>query len=312
MADIGGVTAPGPTKAKPRKGRKQKLSRPGGPSRLHNKRQQKIVKLVDGYDSSVTLAAVVRNVLLAWIPAGLVLVGTGIAELDPVRSDIAGLEIARLGDAARSGLGLLFVLTVVVVLAWVTRSRMNVKHLGKSPKVGLWKRIKTHVLALLFGIAALVGTIIAPALAPILVVAGIALIFYAQLWFHLLMFDVVRMLWRTASPATGQEEDVPHYAFVWLVGWISFVGLLGLGDVRVDRLEVGGFVSIGAGLACIATAATGAMLAPAISRRQEDRLQSIIGGVEDDDDRSQKPVTTSQINDAWSASEGLIDLPGHH
>lgn len=58
--------------------RRQTLTKnAGGPSRLKNKRQAKIVEMIDGYDSTVTLATALRNILLVWVIPGLAFVILG-------------------------------------------------------------------------------------------------------------------------------------------------------------------------------------------------------------------------------------------
>jgi len=127
---------------------------------------------------------------------------------------------------------------------------------------------------------------------------------------HLVMLDTVRMLWRTSSPVAAEEEDLPPYALVWFVSWLTFAGILVATQVTTQEVSVDAQLSMVQGLACIAAGLSGGRLVTAISKRQDERVSAIIADF--DGDRAQAPVTSNQIFDAWSASEGLIELPGKH
>ena len=51
------------------------------PSRVRSKRQQQIVQMVEGYDSTVTSSVMLRNVFLVWTLYGAALIIFGILAL---------------------------------------------------------------------------------------------------------------------------------------------------------------------------------------------------------------------------------------
>jgi hypothetical protein len=298
------------TRAEKKKGRKKKnLARTVGPSRIHNKRQQKLIKMVEGYESTITMAAMVRNTMVIWSLYSLVLIATGFTTLSASDTTTAGRRAIRMAEAIRNGSGLLFVITIIITVAWLSRCRMNVKHLGKSPKIGVWLRLKSHVGAAVLGGFTLLMALLSPGNATLFVMLTAGLWVYASLWLQFLMLDTVRMLWRTSSPPTPQEEDLPHYAFAWIVSWVLFSSTIGLEEgVDLTSTQLAP-LSIFSGITCLVASATMARLVMAVSTRQDRRLEAIITDNEDFD-ATLTPVTTSQIAKAWNDSENLIELPG--
>lgn len=275
---------------------------------MRGKRQQQILQMVHGYESTFTLAAMVRAVFLVWVLVGFALIVAGFKAYTADALSPSGRDAFRMLDALRSGPVLLFVFTGLLTATWLTRTRMNVKHLGKKAKIGLWKRLTNHVLAAFVGVAVLIAAVLIPPLFRTFFIAGIGLLFYSQLWFHLLMLDAVQMLWRTSSPPVGQEEDVEHYGLIWFWSWVVFSSLFFAEELHTLSPRVVAALSVIEGITCILAAVTAAKLVTGISERQDQRLYAIIGNV-DDPDRALAPVTSDQMQAAWDESEGLIHIP---
>lgn len=278
------------------------------PSRMRSKRQQQIVQMVRGYDSTFTISVALRSVLLTWILYGLVLVVFGLLALVANPLSESSSTTQRMIGAIRSGSIPALLFTFVLCGAWVTRSIANVRRLGRKPTIGVLARLRRHILAACFGFVSVMFALFIPPLALLLFIAAFALFFYSQMWLHLLLLDIVRMLWRSSSPPNGQHEDVDHYVLIWFWSWVVFISCLvtdvSTVDVPTRTIDA---LTIVAGMACVVSALLASRLVMEISKRQDARLFAIIHEV--DEESNAKPVTDQDIAAAWSRSAGMIDIP---
>lgn len=274
---------------------------------MRSKRQQQIVAMVQGYDSTFTLALALRNLFLVWTLYGLAQMVFGFMAFaaDPLSTSAGRAE--RTLQAVHTGGWVLLLFTFVVSGAWVAKSIANVRRLGRKAAIGVLGRIRRHILAMCFGFVAVMFGLFIPSLAIALFVVAFALFFYSQMWFHLVVLDVVKMLWRGSSPPNGQQEDVDHYVLIWFSTWVLFVSCLGA-DVSGADLASRTFaaVSIVGGAACVVSAILASRLVIEISRRQDARLYAIIREV---DEEYAPPVTDEDIEAAWNRSAGMIEMP---
>lgn len=275
---------------------------------MRSKRQQQIVQMVKGYDSTFTLSVALRNVFLLWTLYGLALIVFSVLALSTDSLTEAAATNQRTLDAVRTGSALLFLFTFVICGGWVAKSVANVRRLGRKATIGVLARLRRHFLAGCFGFVALLFAVFIPSLTVAFVILAVALFFYTQMWLHLLLLDAVKMLWGTSSPPNGQHEDVDHYVLIWFWSWVLFLGLLAT-DVSPTNLSdqaVAGLLLV-AGMACVVSALLASRLVMAISKRQDARLFAIIHEVDDGQDA--KPVTDSDIAAAWNRSAAFIEIP---
>jgi hypothetical protein len=275
---------------------------------MRSNRQQQIVRMVEGYDSTITVATALRNVFLVWVLYGLALLVFGlIAFASNPLSESAATSRQTL-EAVLSGGALLLLVTFVASGAWVARSVANVRRLGRTAHIGVVSRIRQHILAFCFGFVAVMFAVFIPALAVVFLLTAIGLFFYSQLWFHLVVLDVVRMLWRSSSPPNGQHEDVDHYVLIWFWSWVLFFSCLtaDLTNVDVSPRTFASLAIVG-GVACVVAGILASRLVVEISKRQDARLFAIIREV--DDEQYAPPVTDQDIAAAWNRSASMIDLP---
>ncbi len=264
--------------------------------------------MVEGYDSTVTISTALRNVLLLWVLYGLAMLVFGLLAFaaNPLSESA---ESSRRALEAIQGGGILFLLfTIVVSGAWVARSFANVRRLGRSTSIGVLSRIRQHILAFCFGFVAVMFAVFIPDLALIFLLVAIGLFFYSQMWFHLVVLDVVRMLWRSSSPPNGQHEDVDHYVLIWFWSWVFFLSCLtaDIANVDVSPRTMASIAIMGGG-ACVVAAILASRLVMEISNRQDARLFAIIREV--DDEQHAPPVTDQDIAAAWNRSASMIEMP---
>lgn len=285
--------------------RSHKLSKTSsGPSRIDNKRQKKIISMVDGYDSTVTISAGLRNLLLVWVLPGLAMIIVGfMGMLRTARSTFAVETFDAALVSLRFGSGLLSLVTIVVSIVWAARTWSNIRRVGKRAKVGAWGVIKRHgwfmLLAIMTGIMSLFY--------PPLLLVSVGAMFFAFSVVPFLVLALVRLFWRTGSPPIGQEEDLPHYGILWFVSWFIYSTLSGSGEysgLSIDQVSV---ILIITGISCVTAAVTGAKLVTGISQRHDERLATIIGGLDLDQDEATE-VTSRQIESAWADSENLVSF----
>lgn len=275
---------------------------------MQSKRQQQIVQMVKGYDSTFTISVALRNLFLIWALYGMALTVTGVLASAANPFSENGATTQRTLDAVRASSVPLFLLTLVFCGAWMAKSVANVRRVGRKATIGLWSRVRKHILAGCFSLLALAFAFIIPPLGPVLILTALGLAFYSQMWAHLVLLDAVKMLWGTSSPPNGQHEDVDHYVLIWFWSWVVFVSLLASNasptDVAPQTLAA---LSVVAGISCVASALLASRLVMSISKRQDARLFAIIHEV--DPDVESKPVTNEDIAAAWDKSAAYIEMP---
>ncbi len=275
---------------------------------MRSKRQQQIVAMVKGYDSTFTLALALRNLFLVWTLYGLAQMVFGFIAFTANPLSSSGGSAQQALQAVHTGGWVLLLFSFVLCGAWVTKSIGNVRRLGRKVSIGVIGRIRRHILAMCFGFVAVMFGLFIPSLAILLFFIAFALFFYSQMWFHLVVLDAVKMLWRGSSPPNGQHEDVDHYVLIWFSSWVLFFSCLGA-DVSGADLSPRTFaaVSIIGGGACVVSGILASRLVIEISRRQDARLFAIIREV--DDEQYAPPVTDQDIAAAWNRSAGMLDMP---
>ena len=275
---------------------------------MRSKRQQQIVQMVKGYDSTFSISVALRNIFLLWTLYGMTLLVFGMLAFSANPLSQSGATTQRTIDAIRSGSVPLFLFTFVACGGWMARSVANVHRLGRKASIGVLARVRRHILAGCFGFVALMFAFFIPPLALALILVAGALFFYSQMWLHLVLLDAVKMLWGTSSPPNGQHEDVDHYVLIWFWSWVAFISLLATeaspSDISVRTMDV---LMIVAGGACVVSALLASRLVMAISKRQDARLFAIIHEVDDGADT--KPVTDQDIAAAWNRSAAFIEMP---
>ncbi|MDA3039407.1 MAG: hypothetical protein O3C27_07710 [Actinomycetota bacterium] len=281
----------------------------GGPSRLKNKRQAKIVEMVDGYDSTVTLATALRNVLLVWALPGLasvILGGMGFGNSSRLMAD----QHVRWLGAIRAGTVLLWVVTAITAAFWAVRTWGNIRRVGKAARIGVFKIFMRHfwffVSSIFFGVAAIVNG----SNARLFIMLSLLMGLIASAFVPSVILAMVRLFWRSGSPVNGGlVDELPPYGTVWFATFYAYFSTEGLYSVPELR-DYEHLITIFSGLCCMTAALTGARLVSAISRRQDERLEMIIAQVEIDDSREGN-VTSHQIESAWANSESLVRFDIH-
>ncbi len=263
--------------------------------------------MVQGYDSTFTVSLALRNLFLLWTLYGLAQMVFGFMAFSANPLTSSGESTARSLEAVHVGGWMLLLVTFVMSGAWVVKSIANVRRLGRKVSIGVLGRIRRHILAMCFGVVSVMFALFIPSLALVLFVVAFGLFFYAQMWLHLVVLDVVKMLWRGSSPPNGQREDVDHYVLIWFASWVLFFSCLGA-DVSGADLAPRTFaaVSIIGGGACVVAGILASRLVIEISKRQDARLFAIIREV---DEEYAPPVTDQDIAAAWNRSAGMLEMP---
>ena len=264
--------------------------------------------MVKGYDSTFSISVALRNIFLLWTLYGMALLAFGVLAFAANPLSQSGETTQRTIEAIRAGSVPLLLLTFIACGGWMAKSVANVHRLGRKASFGVFARVRRHILAFCLGLVALLFAVLVPPLMLAFVLVSAALLFYSQMWLHLVLLDAVKMLWGTSSPPNGQHEDVDHYVLIWFWSWVTFISLLASdlspSDISDSTMNV--FMII-AGGACVAAALLASRLVMAISKRQDARLFAIIHEV--DEDAETKPVTDQDIAAAWSRSASFIEMP---
>ncbi|MFT7598359.1 MAG: hypothetical protein ACI8TP_001280 [Acidimicrobiales bacterium] len=300
-----------PTEAAPnRPNRSHKLSKStSGPSRIDNKRQTKIVAMVDGYDSTVSISAGFRNVLLVWILPGIgMLLASFIGLVRPGRSSFGDDVFNTTLLAIQAGMALLSLVTIIVAIIWAVRTWSNIRRLGKRAKIGALDVMKRHFIFFVSSVGlGLLSLFLESIRVPLLVVSALTM-FLAFSFIPFLILALVRLFWRSGSPPIGLEEELPHFGLIWFVTWFAYSTLAGsFTEYAGFSLTILSTVLLVAGFSCIVAAVTGAKLVTQISRRHDERLLSIISNLDLERD-GKTEVTSSQIESAWENSESLVSF----
>lgn len=278
----------------------------GGPSRIKNRRQDKIVAMIDGYDSSITPAAAIRNITLMWlIPAvGWILLGmASLAAREP--SNMANRD--QLIRSLEWSCTLLLAVTFVFATIWAVKTYSNIRRLGKKPGIGFAKFFQKQLFSM---IAIAIGTIGYFASANYQSSFLTVLLLGLAAVVPMFSLEGMKMFWRTSSPPIGLENALPHGALIGFGSVIAHLAalrwvLLG-GDLA--SFSTTAFIMILAGISLGSAAFFLAPLYAQVSIRQEDRLSAIISNVDADEEASSAPVTNEQISDAWQTSEELVSF----
>ena len=265
--------------------------------------------MIDGYDSTFTLTAALRNVLLVWTLPGLANVALGALLLS--RSALVGGEEGdRWLGAVQAGMLLLWVITTIVAILWAVRTWGNIRHVGKLARIGLWKILRRHVWFFVASIFFAVGAAVNPTNGRVFLAFALLTSAIAGAFIPALILETVRLFWRTGSPVNGGlVEELPHYGMLWFA---SFVVYSSTNSAYTFPLTAANrsLLTMVSGGCCIIAAVTGAKLVTDISRRHDRRLEMIISQAEPDDQRD-RSITSHQIESAWADSESLVrfDLP---
>jgi hypothetical protein len=296
-----------PTKAN-RTSRRSAAPAPApAPSRIRNKRQQKIVETVEGYESIITYGSALWVMQLLWAVVGVVVIGLGVGVV-VLGSTETGKALLRSYQALGYGIGLLSVVTVLASLVWAGQASFNVSKLGRSASVGQVGIVGRHLPGLGIGLALFVAAgRIDEYERPLRLLGGAALV-----WGFLLLaglgLGVLQMLWR--SSALGRSATVPpNRDFVfWFAGIVMFAyGLMAVESLDDISIEATGFLVILTGTGVLVASAMAIRFIPLIAKRQETRVAAILESFNDEDPGTQ-PVTAQQIEEAWNASGDLFQL----
>ncbi len=260
--------------------------------------------MVDGFASTITTATVLRNLFLLWLAPAFVLTVLGAAALG--RTDMTDDAVVRAITALDVAMSLLVVITLIGWIVFMARSWGNVRSVGKSTKVPWWPILKRHVVSGLIGLLAVfVGGVFG---VPALVLAGALALGYAGLVWWMLHFAVVTMLWKSGSQPTGYDDEVPTWVLVWAVSLAVYFGTIGITEARdVDPRQYA-LATIASGVSCFVAAGLAARLVMTMSRRQDERLATILTTFENEKDPSGEPVTSRQFENAWSTSQKLVSF----
>lgn len=277
------------------------------PSRIRNKRQQKIVETVEGYESIATYGTALWTIQLIWVLVGLSVTGLGVGVV-VLGSTETGRSLLRFYQALGYGMGLLTAVTVLASLVWAGQASFNVSKLGRNASVGQVAIVARHVPGFVIGLALLVIAGRFNDYERLLQLLGGAALVWGFLLFAGLGLGVLKMLWR--SSALGNSAKVePNRDFVfWFVGMVLFAyGSTAIESLDDISIEASGFLVALTGTGIFLASAMALRFVPLIGKRQEIRVTAILESFSDEDPGTQ-PVTAQQIEDAWEASSDLFQV----
>ena len=277
----------------------------GGPSRIKNRRQDKIVEMIDGYDSSITPAAAIGNITLIWILPALGWVLLGMASM--AAGDLSSIGNQRqLVSALKTGSLLLLAVTFLFATIWAVKTYSNIRRLGKKPGIGAGTFIKRQLFAIVGVIVGAVGYVASPDYkSSFLTILFLGLASVVPV----LSLEGMKMFWRTSSPPIGLEDALPHAAVIGfgaVFGHLAALRFVLLADFTSFFTHA--IIMVLAGLLLGLAAYFLAPLFAKVSIRQEDRLAAIISNVAADSEDSAAPVTNEQISEAWQSSQELVSF----
>lgn len=282
-----------------------------GPSRLKNKKKERIVAMIDGYESITSISAALATVFALWAVLSLVMVAAGLLGLSMNTSTSESQDkFLMIVRALQGGVSFFSLFTGTFFVVWVIKARHNVPRIGKQSRVGVGAILKRHLIALAVAFLAGFALLFVPAsLSRLLLVVVIGSLVWASLVINMLVFSMIKMLWQSGT-APGSEDDLlPEYATAWLVSWVVF-GFLGstlswgATTFSVGTLAV---LLLAQGASGVVASLGIAALVWFIAVRQESRIEAIIGQ-DDPSEDTDSMVTTEQINDAWADSDKLIQM----
>ncbi len=277
-------------------------------SRLDTKRQKKIADMVDGYYSGLTVATGLRNLFWFWaIPGGLLTL-LGVLGLSRHRFSSEDDLLVQAITSIQMGMALLGFFTVVAFIVFAVRTWANVKCLGKRTKIGYWSIFKRHMLAMVLGFAATIGGGFMPDLAPILVPLAMVLFVYGGSFLCGWFFEIIRMFWRSGSQPTGVEDELPHWGVGWMVALFTYSSTAGYVEAYRTSPRLFALMAILNGASCVIAALLAAKLVVEMSRRQDERLATILTQLDRERGETSEPVTVKQFESAWETSEKLVSF----
>ncbi len=278
----------------------------GGPSRIKNRRQDKIVEMIDGYDSSITPAAAIRNITLIWLLPAIAWVMLGLVAM-AAGSDLGMTSREQFTRSIELGSALLLGVTFIFATVWSVKTYFNIRRLGKKPGIGastFFKRQLVPIVASSIGAIGYFASETYKSSFLTLLLLGLAGVI------PMLSLEGMKMFWRTSGLPTGLEEVLPHagmFGFGAVIAHLAALRFIVLGREYAD-LFAESLIMVFAGLSLAAAAYFLAPLFAMVSIRQEDRLAAIISSVDVAEEGSAKPVTNEQISDAWQSSENLVSF----
>ncbi len=282
--------------------------RQAGASRLDTRRQQRIAKMVDGYRSTITVAAALRNVFLIWTIPSVVLVLLGALALNRHRYSSIDDSVTRSISAIQVALSLLAFATFMTCVVFAVMSWNNVRCVGKSTKIAYWDIVKKHISAFFIGWACFVIAAIFNDLAPVFAIAAVLLWTYSGMFLWSFLFEIVKMLWRSGSAPTGYEDELPHWGIVWMIALVGHFGVAGYDEVVGAQPQLFAIMTIVSGACAFVAAILAARLVVAISLRHDARLTTILTQLDTDSGNDGSLVTSKQIESAWERSRALVSF----
>lgn len=262
--------------------------------------------MIDGYDSSITPAAAIRNICLMWtIPAvGWILLGMGSMAAGEA-SKMQNRE--QLINAIKLSCILLLAVTFIFATIWAVKTYANIRRLGKKPGIGTGKFFQKQIFSMIAITIGTIGYFASPTYQSsflTILLLGLAAVV------PMFSLEGMKMFWRTSSPPIGLEDALPHGALIGFGSIIAHLAALrwivlgrGLASFFTESL-----IMVFAGLFLGTAAYFLAPLFAKVSIRQEDRLAAIISNVDADSETTAAPVTNEQISDAWQSSEELVSF----
>lgn len=260
--------------------------------------------MLDGYNSTVTVADGLRLVHVFWIAAGGVMLAVGATNVSS-----GAREPSTMVDALRSGAGLALVLTVVAWMFWAIQFWANIPRVGRKARLGIWDLSKPFlVTGTLAGIAGLVAlgseSLRGRVGSAALLLFGLTLMILPRV-----ALETMNLFWRSGTGVGEPSSGPPLPAKAWVgATWVLVLGVVvgGVADLDGRQAALG---VIGLGLAAIAAGVCGVIVFPQMSERIDDRVSAIVSEVEGDaapDDGV--GVSDHQIESAWADSEGLVNF----
>lgn len=271
---------------------------------MRSKQNDEMARMVDGYDSTVTVAEGLGAMHLVWIVIGLALAALGTNAVN-----LAAAEPSNLLRGVRAGAGLVFVMTLVVWIFWAVRSWSNLAHIGRQARLTLGAIVPRYVA--LFALAVVAGLVSLGTeqfRQPARTVAVVALV-GSSAAFPVIARYLLRTFW-VAGAGVGQPSGSPPvFLKIWVfASWKMFWLLVMTGMAGFDGRQVG-MASIIAGVVAIAFGASGFRLMPMISERFDERLLGMINDVGGVDPNA--TVTSQEIESAWAESEAMVNFNTH-
>lgn len=238
---------------------------------MQNRRAEKIVEIIDGYDSVYSLSRALATMLLIHIPLGLAMTLAGLMSAATTRSDTQD----RLISAALVAIQFETVLLWMVTIVWWVRVRGNVRNLGKSPRIEFWSMVKKQVFVFPLLVAVLFFAGAIPSAAPLLLLIAGAMLVYVQLFWPRVHYACMDMLWRTSSQPTGHEDGLPHFAPIWVTTFVLHEYLLVI-SLGFESTLYRSMCLAASGVTGAVAAFLAARLVVGVAERQDARLDAMI------------------------------------